>query len=136
MRTRTALPIVALGVALLLGAEPAWAHHAVVAEFNLSKPISMRGTLTKLEWVNPHGWIHLDVKGPDGKIENWAFETGSPGRMQKRGLKKSDFRPGMELIIGGFIAKDGTRTAAGWIVTFPDREASYPAREASFPLGR
>ena len=136
MRTRAALPIVVVGIALFLGTGSVWAHHAVVAEFDLSKPITMRGTLTKLEWTNPHGWIHMDVKGADGKVENWAFETGSPGRMQKRGLKKSDFRPGMELIIGGFPAKAVTRTAVGWIVTFPDREASYPAREASFPLGR
>jgi hypothetical protein len=125
-----------VGVALLLVTAPIRAHHSLVAEFSLNKPITLRGTLTKMEWVNPHGWIHMEVRDPEGQVEHWAVETGSPARMMKRGLKKTDFRPGIEMIVGAFAAKDGSRTAAGWIVTFVDREAAFPAREASFPLGR
>ena len=108
----------------------------MVAESNLSKPITVKGTLTKMEWMNPHGWIHVDVKGPDGRVESWAFETGSPFRMEKRGLKKTDFKVGNEVILSGFASKDGTRNAAGMSITFPDREASFPNREATFVLGR
>ena len=136
MKTRTTLRVMLFGIALLLATGPVWAHHAMVAQFALDKPITLRGSLTKMEWINPHGWIYLDVKGPDGKVENWAIETGSPLRMMKRGLTKADFPYGADIIVGGFAARNGTRTAAGWIVTFPDREASYPDREASFPLGR
>ena len=136
MRMRTTLPIVVVGAVLLLATGPAWAHHAMIAQFALDRPVTLRGTLTKMEWVNPHGWIYLDVRGENGQVENWAIETGSPLRMERRGLKKTDFRYGVEIIVGAFAAKDGTRSAAGWIVTFPDREASVPAREASFSLGR
>jgi len=136
MREKPTLPIVVVGAALLLATGPVWAHHDLVAQFSLQKPITLRGTLTKMEWVNPHGWIYLDVKGADGQAENWAIETGSPFRMMRRGLNRTDFQVGIELIVGGFAARDGTRKAAGWIVTFPDREASFPDREASFPLGR
>ena len=136
MRMRTTLPIVVVGAVLLLATGPAWAHHAMIAQFALDRPVTLRGTLTKMEWVNPHGWIYLDVRGENGQVENWAIETGSPLRMERRGLKKTDFRYGVEIIVGAFAAKDGTRSAAGWIVTFPDRETSVPAREASFSLGR
>ena len=125
-----------VGATLLFASGPVSAHHSMVAEFSLNKPITLRGTLTKMEWVNPHGWIYIDVKGPDGRAENWAIESGSPLRMEKRGLKKSDFRLGIELIVSGYAARDGSRTAAGMTVTFPYREASFPAREASFVLGR
>ena len=108
----------------------------MVAEFSMDKPITLRGTLAKMDWVNPHGWIYIDAKGPDGKVENWKFETGSPFRMEKRGLKKTDFKVGSEVILSGFAAKDGKRSAAGITITFPDREAKFPAEEATFVLGR
>ena len=112
------------------------AHHSMVAEFNLTKPITLHGTLTKLEWVNPHGWIYVDVKNAEGVAENWKIETGSPFRMEKRGLKKTDFKVGGEVIVSGFAARDGSLTAAGLTITFPDREKSFPTREATFVLGR
>lgn len=136
MRIKTTLPIALVGVALFLATAPVWAHHALVAQFALNKPITLSGTVTKMEWKNPHGWIYLDVKGADGQVENWAIEIGSPLRMTKRGLKKTDFRSGIEIIVGGYAARDGTRTAAGMVVTFPDREAAVPPREATFALGR
>ena len=108
----------------------------MVVEFNLAKPITLKGTLTKMEWVNPHGWIYVDSKGPGGRVESWKIETGSPFRMEKRGLKKTDFTIGDEVIVSGFASKDGTPTAAGMAVTFPNREQSFPGREATFVLGR
>lgn len=83
-----------------------------------------------------HGWIHVSVKRPNGRVEHWKIETGSPFRMEKRGLKKEDFTIGREVIISGFAAKNGTATAAGLTITFLDRESRAPADEATFILGR
>ena len=110
------------------------AHHSFSAEFDLQKPAHIEGVMVEMEWVNPHGWIYVDVTGSEGAVESWAIETGSPHNMAKRGLTKRDFRPGKEIIVGGFAAKDGTRKVAGMIVTFPAREAL--GQEASFALGR
>src|ERR1700693_5111551 len=123
MKIKTMLHVLVAGGALFAMTAPVWPHHAMIAEFALNKPITLRGTLTKMEWKNPHGFIYLDVKGADGQVENWAVETGGVYNMEKRGLKKTDFRPGTEVIVGGWAAKDGSRNAAGWIVTFPDRES-------------
>ena len=135
MKKRTTLAIALCGAALFFASGPVSAHHAMVAEFDLARPITLRGTLTKLEWVNPHGWIYIDAQGPEGR-ESWKIETGSPFRMERRGLKKTDFRVGGEVIVSGFAAKDGSLTAAGMTITFPDRERTFPAREATFLLGR
>jgi hypothetical protein len=122
--------------ALLVTTGPVSAHHSMVAEFNLTKPITLIGTLTKMEWVNPHGWIYVDVKNAEGLLQHWKIESGSPFRMEKRGLKKTDFKAGGEVIVTAFAARDGSQTAAGLTITFPDREKSFPAREATFVLGR
>jgi hypothetical protein len=121
---------------LLLAPGSISAHHSFVAEFNLAKPITVRGTLTKMEWVNPHGWIHIDAKGPDGKVASWKIETGSPLRMEKRGLKKADFKVGSDVIVSGYASRDGSLTGAGMTITFAGREASFPAGESTFILGR
>lgn len=136
MRTRTTRFIVNVGVMLLLAAGSASAHHSMIVEFNVDKPITLRGTITKVEWTNPHGWIYIDVKHADGEVVNWAIETGSPTRMAKRGLKQTDLQPGLDVIIGGFPAKNGKLNMAGWIVAFPGRATSSPDREATFALGR
>jgi hypothetical protein len=135
MTTRTTVAVGAVSLLVLLAA-PVLAHHNIVAQFATNKPVSLRGTLTKLEWTNPHGWIHMRVKGAQGQLEDWAIETGNPFGMEKRGLKRTDFKPGMEIIVAGYAARDGSRTAAGMIVTFPDREVTSPGAEASFALGR
>ena len=131
---RTVLACV--GAALLFAPAPISAHHSFVAEFNLNKPITVRGTLARMEWVNPHGWIHIDVKGPDGKVARWRIETGSPLRMQRRGLQKTDFKFGSDVIVNGYAARDGSLSGAGMTITFADREASFPAAESTFVLGR
>jgi Family of unknown function (DUF6152) len=134
MRT-TMTRVIAVGVlALMVGGSPAWAHHAMFAQFDITKTVTIKGTLTKLEWVNPHGWIYMDVKRADGRVENWAIETGSPLRMGKRGLKPTDFRPGKEIVVAGFPAKDRRQAMAGWVITFLDRDAE--GEESSFALGR
>ena len=96
------------------------AHHSFAAEYDANKPITLTGTVTKVEWINPHGWIHLDVKDRNGKVENWAIETGTPGLLAKRGLKRTFLPIGAEVVITGYQAKDGTSTANGGTVKFPD----------------
>ena len=136
MRSVSTRACAAAAVVLLLGAGTASAHHNMVAQYALDKPVTIRGTVSKVEWKNPHGAIYLDVKGADGRIESWLVETGSVGNMRKRGLKPEDFHPGTELVVGGWPAKDGERSVAGWIVTFPDRETARAGAETSFSLGR
>src|SRR5439155_26035932 len=98
--------------------------------------MTVKVTLTKMEWKNPHGWIHVDVKCPDGRVESWAFEAGSPAGMVKQGLKRADLQIGSEVILSGFAARDGSRSAAGLTITFPDQEGSFTSHETTFALGR
>jgi hypothetical protein len=118
MTTRVFGSIAAVG--LLLGAAPVLAHHAFSAEFDAKKPVILRGTVTKTEWINPHSWIHVAVKGPDGKVENWAIECGAPNSLIRSGLNKTSIPAGTELVIDGFQAKDGSTTANAKDITFPD----------------
>ena len=118
MTRKLLVGIVGLGV--ILAAASGSAHHSFSAEFDIDKPITLHGTLTDLEWVNPHGWLHMDVEGPDGEVVNWAVEMGNPTSLLRRGLRKSDFPPGIDFVVEGYLAKDGTPTANGITVTFPD----------------
>jgi hypothetical protein len=99
---------------------PVLAHHAFTAEFDASKPVTLRGTVTKMEWVNPHSWIHLDVKGPDGKVETWAIEAGAPNAMFRRGWNKNSIPVGIEIVVEGYRAKNGKNIANGRDVLLPD----------------
>jgi len=101
-RNRAMLPGLVVAVALLLSTWPVAAHHEMVAQFSMNSPITLRGRVTKVEWVNPHGWIYLDIKGADGRVGTWAVETGSPFKMTKRGLKPAAFQYGTEDMIGAF----------------------------------
>jgi hypothetical protein len=109
---------------LMLGGV-ALAHHAFSAEYAADKPITLKGTLTKVEWVNPHGWIYLDVKGDDGKVVNWAVEFGAPNALLRRGLRKSDFPTGIEVVVDGYRAKNGSATVNGTSVKLPDGRGLY-----------
>jgi hypothetical protein len=118
MKAELSVVIVAAG--LLSAAVTVWGHHSFAAEFDINNPVTLKGTLTKMEWVNPHGWIYVAVKGPDGKIVDWAIEAGSPNALLRRGLRKTDFPVGGEVVVEGYRAKDGTATANGVTVKFPD----------------
>lgn len=112
--------VLMLAGGLLLGALPARAHHSFAAEFDINQPITLTGALTKMEWVNPHGWIYIDVKEADGKVVNWAIEAGGPTALLRRGLRKTDFPAGVEVTVKGYRAKSGAPKANGQSVTLKD----------------
>ena len=117
---RTKLAIAIGGGLLLLAAAPLWAHHAFAAEFDANKTVKLEGTVTQMEWINPHAWIHMDVKGTDGKVVNWMVECGTPNTLFRKGLTKNSLPVGTELIVDGYQAKDGSTRANGRDVTFRD----------------
>src|SRR5712692_8199620 len=105
---RTRLAIVAAGAGLLLAAIPVRAHHSFGAEFDANQPINLRGVVTRVEWINPHTWIHIDVKGPDGAVVEWMIEGGTPNTLFRRGITKNSLPFGTEIIVDGYRAKNGT----------------------------
>src|SRR5579863_6922988 len=99
---------------------PAWSHHSFAAEFDISKPVKLEGTVTTMEWINPHSWIHLDVKGPDGKVVSWMVEGGSPNILLRRGFTKKSLESGTVIVVEGYQAKNGENRANGANITFTD----------------
>ena len=104
--------------AALLAAVPTWAHHSFAAEFDIKKPVRLEGTVTKMEWINPHAWIHIDVKGPDGKTTSWMVEGGTPNILLRRGFTKQSLEVGTVVIVEGYQAKNGENRANGSNITF------------------
>jgi len=119
-QVQTKLAVVIAVAGLLLNATLVFAHHSFAAEFDAKKPVKLRGTVTKMEWINPHAWIHVDVKGPDGKVVNWMIEAGTPNTLFRRGFTKNSLAPGTEILVDGYQSKDGSNRANGRDVTFPD----------------
>ena len=117
MRTMTGWLLVA---ALLVAAAPVVAHHAFSAEFDATKPVRLQGVITKMEWINPHAWMHVDVTNDDGTVDSWMIEAGPPGALVRRGWRKDSVRPGTAVFVEGYQALDGTNKANGRDVTLPD----------------
>ena len=108
------------GVGLLALTAPVSGHHAFSAEFDANRPITLKGVVTKMEWINLHAWIHIDVRKPDGTVESWMIEGGAPNALLRRGFNKNSLPPGLEIIVEGYQSKDGAPRANGREITFPD----------------
>lgn len=120
MRSKLVSLVAGTAFVLAIAAVPVLAHHSFAAEFDAKQPVKLRGTVTKMEWINPHSWIHLDVKKDDGTVEHWMVEGGAPNALLRRGWNKNSLPAGTEIMVEGFRAKDGAFRANGRDITFPD----------------
>jgi hypothetical protein len=121
----------ALIAGLLAAAVPALAHHAFSAEYDIDKPIVLKGVVSKVEWINPHGWVYVDVKDADGKTTNWAVEFGGPNALLRRGFRKTDIPIGATVEVKGYRAKNGKDQIAGSTVKLPDGRNFFAGSEGT-----
>ena len=122
---KATLVALALVVAALVGAATVSAHHSFAAEFDGSKPIRLVGTITKVQWTNPHSFFYIDVKDETGNVVNWACEGGGPGALSRRGWKRGDLKLGDTLVVDGYLARDGSHLIDARRVTLPDGRSVY-----------
>ena len=120
MRTKRLVYVVAACLGISLHSVPLAAHHSFAAEFDEKKPVTLKGTITRMEWVNPHSWLYIDVKGPDGKIQNWGLEFGSPNALYRRGWKKESLPIGTEVTVTGWLSKTDPLKGNAKDVILPD----------------
>jgi hypothetical protein len=122
MRTKLSLVLAGMGmmVSLILSGAPLWAHHSFTAEFDDKKVVKLHGTVTQMEWVNPHAWIHVAVKNDDGTTTEWMIEGNTPNGLLRRGFTKHSLEPGTEVFVEGYRAKSGDFRANGSSITFKD----------------
>jgi len=119
MRTKI-FSTLAGAIALSLAAAPTSAHHAFSAEFDANSPVEIKGTVTKMEWINPHSWIHIDVVNENGEVEQWMVEGGAPNAILRRGFTADSLKPGTVILVEGYRARDGSNRANGRDITFED----------------
>jgi hypothetical protein len=127
------VPLLAAAAIVAGAARAAQAHHSFAAEYDDQKPLKITGTLTKVEWMNPHIWYYVDVKNPDGSVTTWAISGGAPGQLMRRGITKDLLVLGSEVNVEGFKAKDGSNNGFGQRVTYPDGRNVFTATD---PAGR
>ena len=120
MKARNLLMFMSIAMVMIPLAPPASAHHSFAAEYNADNPVTLTGSVTKMAWINPHSWIYIDVKKPDGTVENWAVEAGPPGTLIRAGFTKDSLAFGTVIKVNGFRAKDGALRANGRDITLPD----------------
>ena len=120
MRTRLPFFFAAGTLILMFSVGPALAHHAFSSEFDAAKPVKLTGTVKKMEWINPHSWLTLEVKNANGTVETWEIEAGAPNAMFRRGFNKNSLPVGTQVVVNGFQAKDGRKRANGRDLSFPD----------------
>jgi hypothetical protein len=123
MRTKLVVAIVSVG--FLAAAVPVVAHHAFAAEFDANRPIKLQGTVTKMEWINPHAWLHIDVKKPDGTTESWMIEGGTPNTLLRRGITRDSIKPGTIVLVDGYQAKDGSLRGNGRDLTLQNGQKLF-----------
>ena len=124
MRATRIVGIIGVGL-LLASAVPVVAHHAFSAEFDANRPLQLEGTVTRMEWINPHAWIHIDVTQDDGSVESWMIEGGTPNTLFRRGFTKDSLTPGTVIMVDGYQAKDGSLRANGRDLTLPDGQKLF-----------
>lgn len=120
MRKHLLVVIGGAGLLVALASVPVWAHHAFSAEYDNTKPLKLQGTVKKVEWINPHSWITIDVKAADGSVETWEVEAGSPNSMFRRGFNRNSLPLGTVVVINGYQSRDGGKRANGGDITFVD----------------
>jgi len=125
MKHRNPLMFMLIAMAMISLPPSARAHHSFAAEYDANKPVTLTGSVTKMAWINPHSWIYVDVKKPDGNVENWAVEAGPPGTLIRAGFTKESLAPGTVILVNGFRAKDGALRANGRDITLPDGRSLF-----------
>jgi hypothetical protein len=138
MKAQNLLMLMLVATAEITTAFPVIAHHSFAAEYDADKPVTLTGSVTKMAWINPHSWIYIDVKKPDGSVENWAVEAGPPGTLVRAGFTKESLTAGTVIKVNGYRAKDGALRANGRDITLPDGRllfvgGSSPGAPKDFP---